>query len=181
MQSIAEHTGLVSTDIKSFLKSFSGRLSAMSRNFAALTDSHWRGLDFEGILRTELEPYAGPALDRVTLSGDPIKLTVRASKTTSMLVHELVTNASKHGFLTSATGRLDGRWWIADDMFHAEWRESGLENVQAPTTSGFGFQLFDMMPNIQVEHQFAPDGVMLSFQVPVSVSVATGEVAFDEG
>lgn len=180
VQSIADHTGMASRDIDSFLTNFNGRIAAMSRNFAALTDSHWTGLDFETILRTELEPYAGEALDRVTLDGEPIKLTVRASKATSMYMHEMVTNASKYGFLTQKAGRLALRWWIADDTFFAEWKESGLENVSAPEQTGFGFQLLNMMPNIKTTYEFQPDGLKLNFQVPVSVSVATGELSFDE-
>ena len=180
VQSIADHTATASRDIDSFLKSFNGRLGAMSRNFAALTDSHWTGLDFETIIRTELEPYAGPALNRVTMDGEPIKLTVRASKATSMYMHEMVTNASKYGFLTSDTGRLSLRWGIKGDKFHAEWTESGLKGVTQPDETGFGFQLLNMMPNIKTTHKFEPDGLKLSFEVPINVSVATGEVSFDE-
>ena len=180
IQSIAEHTALATSDTESFLQSFNGRLAAMSRNFAALTESHWSGLDFESVVRTELEPYAGPVMDRVTFEGEPIKLSVRASKTTSMFVHEMVTNASKYGFLTSETGRLHARWWIDGEMLCAEWKESGLEQLKPPSGAGFGFQLFDMMPNMNVQHQFEPDGLRLSFRVPVSVSLASGEISFDE-
>nr|WP_070961092.1 HWE histidine kinase domain-containing protein [Hyphomonas sp. Mor2] len=180
VQSIADHTAQTTTDVESFLKSFNGRLAAMSRNFEALTEAHWSGLDFESVMRTELEPYAGPALDRVTIEGEPIKLTVRASKTTSMFVHEMVTNACKYGFLSCETGRLHARWWIEDKMLCAEWHESGLQDLSPPTETGFGFQLFGMMPNMNVQHRFESDGLKLSFRVPVSVSVASGEVSFEE-
>lgn len=180
VQSVADQTGLVSDDIESFLASFNGRLGAMSRNFAALTDAHWQGLDFETILRTELEPYAGPVLDRISIAGERMTLTVRASKFTSMMVHELMTNASKHGFLTSEKGRLSLRWWLADDRFHAQWTESGLEDIKPPEKTGFGFQMFDMMPNIEVDFTFKPDGLDLHFSVPIVLSVATGEVAFED-
>lgn len=178
VQSVAEHTGLASADIRSFLKGFSGRLAAMSRNFAALTDSHWQGLDFETILRTELEPYAGPVYDRIKHDGPEVKLTVRTSKFTSMLVHELITNASKYGFLTSPDGRLSLRWWIDENVLHAEWHETGLVNVQPPTELGFGFQLFKMMENIEVEYEFLPTGLKLHFGVPIEMSSATGEIEY---
>lgn len=179
VQAVAEQTGLASKDIDSFLDSFSGRLAAISRNFAALTDSHWQGLDFESILRTELEPYAGPILDRVSIDGTPMTLTVRASKFTSMMVHELITNASKYGFLTSENGRLSLRWWLQDARLHAEWRESGLKQIEAPNEIGFGFQLFDMMPNMDINYAFEADGLNLHFSVPVTRNVETGEVSFD--
>ena len=127
-------------------------------------------------MRTELEPYAGPVIDRITFDGPPLKLTVRASKFTSMMSHELITNASKYGFLTTESGRLDCRWWLEDGVLHCVWHETGLENLQAPEKFGFGFQLFDMMENIDLEHEFLPTGLKLSFSVPVELSVTTGEI-----
>ncbi|MEO1552339.1 MAG: HWE histidine kinase domain-containing protein [Pseudomonadota bacterium] len=178
VQSIAEQTGMVSDDIETFLKSFSGRLAAMSRNFAALTDAHWRGLDFESILRTELEPIAGPVSDRIYYDGPKLTLTVRASKFTSMLAHELATNALKYGFLTDPAGRLTLRWWVEDDVLQGQWHESGLSGIEAPTTVGFGFQLFDLLANIDVQTSFESDGLKVQFSVPVSLSVESGEFEF---
>ncbi len=175
VQSVAEQTGLASPDIQTFLKSFSGRLSAISRNFAALTDSHWQGLEIESILRTELEPYAGPVFDRITMDGPPVNMTVRASKFTSMLTHELITNASKYGFLKFKTGRLSCRWWLEGGFLYCEWHETGLENITAPDSLGFGFQLFDMMENIEVEYEFLPTGLKLLFWVPIELSIAAEE------
>ena len=172
VQSIADHTGLASPDIETFLNSFNGRLAAMSRNFAALTDSHWHGLDLEEILRTELDPYAGLVFDRISADGPPVTLTVRASKFTSMLVHELITNASKYGFLTEPDGRLSMRWWLDDTLLHCEWWETGMHGVTQPESLGFGFQLFDMMENIEVEYDFKPTGLKLHFSVPIALSVA---------
>jgi len=178
VQSIADQTGLHSPDIKTFLESFNGRLAAMSRNFAALTDSHWTGLDFRTIIQTELEPYAGPAMDRVSFDGPSLKLTVRASKFTSMLVHELATNASKHGYLTRPNGRLDLRWRLEQDQLITEWLESGLENVSAPNQTGFGFELFDMLGNIDIKPRFEPDGLKVRISVPIVLSVSSGEFDF---
>lgn len=179
VQSIAEQTGMVSDDIESFLTSFNGRLGAMSRNFAALTDSHWQGLDMESIFRVELEPYAGPVLDRIEIEGPPVKLNVRASKFTSMIIHELITNAAKHGFLASENGTLKVDWWMEHDRLCGRWIETGLEDLAPPDKTGFGFQLFGMMPNIKLEHEFKPTGLNLKFSVPIALSVETGEVSFD--
>ncbi|MEM7327259.1 MAG: HWE histidine kinase domain-containing protein [Pseudomonadota bacterium] len=179
VQSVAEHTGLASRDIESFLTSFSGRLAAISRNFAALSESHWQGLDFEQICRTELVPYAGPVLDRITLKGPAFKMSVKATKDTSMIVHELITNASKYGFLTSPTGRLDIAWSLRNDTLIVNWIESGVDGVTPPIADGFGFQLFELMPNIHVIREFAPDGLKLRFQV--AIKVVSDEVVFRSG
>ena len=95
-----------------------------------------------------------------------------------MLVHELATNAAKYGFLTDPAGTLTTRWWLEEEVFHGEWRESGLRGIQAPTETGFGFQLFDMMANIDIQPTFEPDGLKFRFRVPVSLSVDSGELEF---
>lgn len=167
VQSVAEHTGLAAQDYPSFLESFQGRLAAIARNFAALSDSHWQGLDFGGVIRAELEPYAGPVLDRISIDGPPLTLSVKATKDTSMLLHELITNASKYGFLSQQNGRLSVGWSVEDNVMKVNWHESGMEGITAPVRTGFGFQLFGMMPNIKVEKEFAPDGLKLKLEIPV--------------
>jgi len=169
VQSVAEHTGHASADIEAFLKSFSGRLAAIGRNFAALSESHWQGLDFESIIRTELQPYTGPVLDRISIQGPPLTFSVKATKDTSMLVHELVTNASKYGFLTVPTGKLSIDWTVVDGVLNVSWIETGLVDLRVPDREGFGFQLFDLMPNITVDKRFEPDGLKLMFSVPIKI------------
>jgi len=169
VQSVAEHTGLAATDYESFLQSFQGRLSAISRNFAALSESHWQGLVLESVVAAELEPYAGPVLERISIDGPALTLSVKATKDTSMLVHELITNASKYGFLTQPNGRLSIRWRIEDEILRVSWNESGLNGISAPERTGFGFQLFEMMPNVTVERDFAPDGLKLKVEIPVDI------------
>ncbi len=169
VQSVAEHSGLVAKDYQSFLDSFQGRLAAIGRNFAALSETHWQGLDFGSVLRAELEPYAGPAFERISIEGPPLTLNVKATKDTSMLLHELITNASKHGFLSRRDGRLSVRWTVEDNVFRVNWCESGMAGILPPSRTGFGFQLFDLMPNIRLEKKFAPDGLKLKFEVPVEI------------
>ena len=171
VQSVADHTGEVSSDICSFLNSFNGRLAAISRNFAALTDSHWQGLEVEHIIQSELEPYAGLTENRIAMDGPMLRPNVRASKFTSMILHELTTNASKYGFLTVPEGRLSMRWWIENDHFCGEWWETGMSGVSEPERFGFGFQLFDMMENIDITHEFLPTGLKLRFSVPAELSI----------
>ena len=179
VQSVAVHTGDVSPNIESFLDSFNGRLAAISRNFAALTDSHWQGLEVQEILESELEPYAGLCEGRIEMHGPPMRMNVRASKFMSMLTHELITNASKYGFLTASEGHLSLRWWIEDEVFCGEWLETGMRGVRAPDRFGFGFQLFEMMENIDVEYEFLPTGLKLQFSVPTALSIEARPISQD--
>lgn len=175
VQSVAEHTGEMSDSIDEFLDGFSGRLMALSRNFTALSDANWQGLYLDDILQAELEPYLDAGSDRITIIGPRFRLGVKSTKDASMIFHELVTNASKHGFLTVPHGRVDVSWAFDKDHFKFTWRESGLTDLQPPARDGFGFQMMDMFPNIQLERQFHADGLKLSAEIPANL-IASGLV-----
>ncbi|MEM9377143.1 MAG: HWE histidine kinase domain-containing protein [Pseudomonadota bacterium] len=176
VQSVAEHTGDVSPTIDAFLESFSGRLAALGRNFAALSDSNWRGLDFAEIIRIELAPLTGPTLEGVSLSGPRITLGVKATKDASMIFHELITNASKYGFLTTPRGKLDIEWRLDEACLHMVWTETGLTDLKPPTRTGFGFQLFEMFPNLVLDKHFARDGLKLHAAIPITT--ISNEIVF---
>lgn len=177
VQSVAEHSGHSSNSIDDFLKSFSGRLNAISRNFSALSDANWNGLEFGAIIKAELTPYAGPTLKRVTMSGPELVLSVKATKDASMIFHELITNASKYGFLTSPEGKLDIKWYIENETLHLQWREYGLTGLRAPDRIGFGFQLFEMFPNLVLQKEFADDGLRVT--AFISSHIIEDQIYFD--
>lgn len=159
---VANQTGRVADDYEAFLEGFSGRLMAMSRNFTALSESNWQGLDFESLLHAELAPYIAGEAERVTIAGPKVALTVKATKNASMVLHELLTNASKFGFLTVPEGRLNVSWSQQGDGLEVCWEETGLKNVKPPTKDGYGFTALSMFPNMKVEKVFAEDGIKLS-------------------
>ena len=176
VQAVANQTGRVSTNIEDFLAGFSGRLMAMSRNFTALSDANWKGLSFEEILRSELSPYLEDNLERISISGDDLPLTVKATKDASMIFHELVTNASKYGFLTVPEGRLEVEWHFENDTLYVTWNEFGLSDLTPPSREGFGFKMIKMFPNLTIEKHFASDGLKL--QGYIQAERVMGQIEF---
>jgi len=176
VQSVAEHTGQTSATIDEFLQGFSGRLMSMSRSFSALSNADWKGLDLDAVLKTELEPYLAHESERIKLEGSKFNLSVKSTKDASMIFHELVTNASKYGFLTVPDGRLEVSWQFDGKQLIVIWNEFGLEGLKPPERTGFGFQMMDMFPNLGFEKHFAPDGIKLSASIPAEI--AAGQMVF---
>lgn len=64
-----------------------------------------------------------------------------------MALHELFTNAVKHGALSNAVGRVDVQWTIDDGpddegkRFEIVWQERGGPPVVSPARTGFGTRL----------------------------------------
>jgi PAS domain S-box-containing protein len=117
-----------------------GRVSALARAHQLLAGGRWTGADLRRLVEEELHPYAG---DRVTIVGEPYALSPAAAQGMAMAVHELATNAVKHGALSTPAGRVAVSWTRATDEAPAviTWRETGGPRVREPVRRGLGMNL----------------------------------------
>ena len=85
--------------------------------------------------------------DRFAVSGPDIPLEPRATLALGMALHELGTNAAKHGALSAEHGRVEIAWRAGPDGrgFSLRWTERGGPPVSPPTRRGFGSQLLDRL------------------------------------
>jgi PAS domain S-box-containing protein len=131
---------------------FVARLQALARATRQMTKSDWGGVELHEIVEAELEPFS----PNVTVEGSPIKVDPQHAQHLSLAVHELVTNASKYGALSSAVGTVHMSWAITgenDPVLHFRWRESGGPRVVAPERQGFGTTLLKgMFTGIRLEY-----------------------------
>lgn len=124
-------------DMRAFVVDLEGRIRslAIAHDMASTPGA----LELGELLAIELRPYDDEAAARVSLSGPSVWLKEDASPVIALVVHELATNASKHGALSVPAGRVAVRWWLDDSGgCHIEWRETGGAPVRPPSESGFG-------------------------------------------
>ena len=121
------------------------RLHSLAQTHVMLIDKEWQGADIADVVRTEMSPYAG----RATIEGPAIMLNAKAAQNFALAVHELATNAAKHGALSSQTGRVDISWSIAKPNGHSQflfkWQERGGPQVRAPSRKGFGTTVLEQV------------------------------------
>ena len=116
-----------------------GRLVALSATDDLIMATQGQGARIGDILYTELRAYD---LSRISMAGPDIFFEPKLATTMALLVHELTTNAAKHGALSCGDGKLSILWSLADKTLKLEWRESGGPPVLAsPRHRGFGLQL----------------------------------------
>jgi PAS domain S-box-containing protein len=123
---------------------FVARLQALARATRQMTKSDWTGVELHELLEAELEPFR----TNVTVEGSPIKVHPQHAQCLSLAVHELVTNASKYGALSSAVGTVNISWAITGEnslTLHFRWQEKGGPRVVAPDREGFGTTLLKGM------------------------------------
>jgi len=159
--SLAMLTGQHTPSVDAFVESFTDRLEAMGRNLAMISDHHWQGLPFRTIVEAELSQVVSLDDPRIHISGPELRLAVRATKWMALLVHELVTNAVRHGCFSVPGGSLSVTWQVDGDMFSSEWAETGRKLSGAPGRHGFGSQLLGLMPNVRIEREFHDGGMRL--------------------
>jgi two-component sensor histidine kinase len=127
------------------------------------------------LLERTLKPHVTLLRDRILIAGPDIVLEPRLALSLHMIFHELATNASKHGALSSTSGAIEVLWNIRPDrQGHAlavQWRERGGPEVRKPRHKGFGLRLISkVLPGAQVEMDFAPTGLICRLLVEIDPS-----------
>jgi two-component sensor histidine kinase len=170
--SIGRQTAKTSTTIDGFLASFTARLDAIARTHSLLAGGQWQGTDLGTLLDQELAAFgAADGSDGLTVSGPLVFLRPREAQTLAMTLHELATNAAKHGALSQPGGRLSVTWQRRNDGgFEIVWHESGLEVVPVPASAGFGTMIIDRVTPAEfggtTERTFTDDGMVWRLVVP---------------
>ena len=140
LQSIATLTARKATSVEEFSTLFQARLMALSDTHNLLTASGWEQATLTDLLTKELRPYAP---EQFRLNGPDLMFDAPQALAMGMIVHELATNAAKHGALSTPDGCVTVTWSApeADGRTALEWVETGGPAVATPTRTGFGSRL----------------------------------------
>jgi two-component sensor histidine kinase len=165
VQSILNATLRTTSDPVAFAKNFKGRLHSMSTAHDILTSSEWQSADLETLVRNQLAAYLDPDNPRIRIAGPRVQLPPEIAVPIGLVLHELGTNAAKHGALSLPSGTVQLSWVLSEDArtLRLEWREQGGPSVRAPEHRGFGSTLIERgLAAAQVERRFDPSGVVCS-------------------
>src|SRR3954470_22663108 len=151
-----------------------GRLAALARTQALLTRAADASVDLEELIRDELMAHAADG-GQFSLVGPKVALAPKAGEVLTLAIHELATNAIKHGALSGATGRVkvtwsrhnkDGQSWL-----RLVWEEAGLTGVGHSRRAGFGTQLITRRIPYELEGtsslEIKPDGALCVMDFPL--------------
>ncbi|WBV44289.1 HWE histidine kinase domain-containing protein [Pseudoroseomonas cervicalis] len=156
-----------------FAATAEGRLAAMARAHALLADRAWEGAPLRELALGEFAAAAPEALPgRVTLEGPALLLEAVAVQPLAMLLHELATNAQRHGALSRAGGQVLLRWEIAaDGALQLHWGEQGGPALErTPPRGQFGSRLIRQLAERQLggrlRAEWRAEGLLLVLRLP---------------
>ena len=161
-----------SRSVPDLVAKYEARVLALANAHRLITEGGWKSTSLNELLNTLLAPY----LDRISFGGPNVFLEPDPTFGLSMAVHELATNAGKHGSLTAPTGRVDLTWSVTRTQqgltLLLHWKESRGPAPKRSRRPGFGSRLINMVIerqlNGQVEQSFGPDGLEAKLTVPLT-------------
>ena len=172
IQAMARLTGRSAQSIEDYREGFLGRMQSMSRAHERFMKSGLISVSLRTIIEDEIAGAAPDVAGAVQLTGKDFQLSAAHSRSLTMLIHELTTNAVKYGCFSRETGRLNVTWGVKDNVLVIEWVESGLTSISAPEITGFGSKMLTMLSDIEVTREFRAEGlyaqISLSCFGPVS-------------
>jgi PAS domain S-box-containing protein len=172
IQAIARQTANTA-DPKIFAERLSQRIAGLAASNDLLVSGKWQGVEIGKLIDSQLSHFVDLGA-RVVLDGPPVRLTPGAAQALGMALHELATNAVKHGALANEAGRIHIRWSIAEGLaepeFRMDWSERDGPPVATPRRTGFGRTVMERMVAGTLDGtaalQFAATGIVWSFACP---------------
>ncbi|MBF9232030.1 PAS domain-containing protein [Microvirga alba] len=175
VQAIVGSTARTASSIDEFYQGFVGRIVSLARTHNLLTEDLWQKAALEDLIRTELGPYEDESRNRITIEGPFVELPSEAAVPVGMAIHELTTNAAKHGALSAFGGQVDVKWEIKPGgdrpILSFSWTEQGGPRVSAPSQQGFGSRLLQRVLTTQLQADvamdFRADGLLFKMTMPI--------------
>ncbi|MXP30423.1 histidine kinase [Erythrobacter jejuensis] len=170
--SIVSLTRRRAENLEDFATGLDGRIRALSATHDLLTQSEWDTTPIRDVITTELAPYAGEEEKALDIAGPNVELAPNDALSFGLAIHELATNASKYGALSTSGGKVSINWTkLGDKLARVEWVETGGPPVATDRKRGFGTELIEKIVAHElrstVELDFAPEGVRCVLQVPI--------------
>lgn len=182
VQAIAQQTIHATSDPMRIQHDLTDRLVTLSQAYNLVVDASGECVDLAALAQGALQPFAHDQAPRIDLEGPSAEIPADLAISVALCLHELATNALKHGALSVPAGRVSLTWAFVpapgEPRLRLAWRERGGPPVTPPTRAGFGSRLLKRglggRAHPVVSLDFAPDG--LAWTAEFDITPPTHEV-----
>jgi two-component sensor histidine kinase len=178
VKGMALQTARRSPDVSHFIAQFDRRIQGLAQSQDVLLRQNWRGAWLFDLVRAHLDIFG--ITDRVRMEGPNLLVDATAVQNLGFALHELATNAAKHGALSVPTGEILIRCgWSGEGAACLSWTETGGPPVHDPAQKGFGYRVItELVPralNGSAKLEFAQAGIRWEQDIP-SLNILAGDV-----
>ncbi len=170
VQSIARQTRKGAASLDDFSRTFEERLIALSMTHELLVAGRWTTVTLSALVRQHLDHYGRS----YAIEGGDFLLAPNYALSFGLALHELATNAIKHGAWSkgdAGTVTLDVRQ--DGGLYVVTWTELGGPTISAPQRRGFGSKLLQSVGREfagDVTMDYRPQGLVCVISLPPSDS-----------
>jgi two-component sensor histidine kinase len=182
VQAIAGLTARTAPTIDAFQSAFNSRIQSLGRTHTMLVSSNWQYVSIDELMQGELLSLIGNSSQRYSLTGPSLNLPYDIALSIGLVIHELATNAVKHGALSVPKGRIEVSWSMvtpeqSTPAIELRWVERDGPPVCKPTRYGFGSTLLSKIFAAQAgsssELRYLPEGLQFRAVLPCFARAAT--------
>ena len=147
------------------LATVSGRVHALARAQDLLDVTAEEGARVPSLV-SELAKPMSPTPSRMRASGPDVAVPSERTTPFALVLHELATNALKHGAWSSETGSVSISWGIDREQLAFEWHERAGPAVAPPSRKGLSLIKFGL-PSAKVDYDLKPGGLQCRIRLPL--------------
>lgn len=154
-------------DVDSFSSAVLGRVDALARAHRLLSEQNWSGADFSELVAMELPPAANR---RVITAGPAAPIAAKLVQPITLVLHELISNAQRHGALAAQGGTIVIEWDSGPAGLTIMWRENEVDRSDEEPVPGFGLKMIRGVLERQLGGRFMPQwlpkGMNATLEIP---------------
>ncbi|MBO0742573.1 MAG: histidine kinase, partial [Hyphomicrobiaceae bacterium] len=157
--------------VAGFVEALDGRIQAISRAHGLLRRGAWTGASLAELATESLSPFRSSG--NIEIDGAPVRIVPELAQSMALILHELATNAVKHGALSKPQGRVKVRWTRpSPGHLRLVWQETGGPRPTSPTRNGFGLTVLQTAASdlgAVTNCHFGEEGFVYALQGPFEI------------
>jgi PAS domain S-box-containing protein len=161
-------------DPKRYAEAVQGRVDALATAHALLSEMSWRAVTLQRLVDAEIarSNHAG----RARIAGSNVELPADLVQPVALLLHEMISNAVKHGSLSASEGQLLVEWAVVNSELVLGWKERDGPSPPADPSPGFGLPMVEAITSRQLGGKVTLDwsvqGLSAELRLPLRKSSA---------
>ena len=181
IRSLVSQSRTSAADVDTFAAILGNRVHALARAHDQITAKNWGPGSLATLIATEAGAFLGEGASRIHASGPRVSLQPQAFSALALVIHELMTNAVKHGALAGTTGQVTIAWQHdAQGTVTLDWHETDGPPVAEPARQGFGSTIIRQTIPYELGGQatldFRASGFQARFVLP-SMHIVVGDTS----
>lgn len=175
VQAVAAQTLRNAVSLEAASDALSARLLALAQAHDVLLQGSFASASLVALVGTAVSLHGDGVPGRFRVHGPDVTLDAHQGMTLALMLHELGTNATKYGSLSTPAGHVAVTWRVeaadSDPLLCFRWEEVGGPPVAPPTRTGFGTRLIARSLAHSfggaVTLDFPETGAVLTFESPL--------------